>query len=360
MKRWLLFPMILFSVSAWAQSDTAATRGTLSDEPVMARPVGWMPYLGAGAGYTTSDITGNDSNLQEGMPSAIKVLGSYYTRGQKGVFDLGYGYNNQQFSREAAPARSVSGPSIEAAARYQWDSRWQAGVVATTLFDRGEFYGANQADAQFAGLQALKEFNLSEDWIARFGGRVLTDLNVNGETVNMALIDLQIGWNPWNRRQSVRDVASTPVGPAGGVRAPTPEPAIGRVRIESDRPGFVHFEFDSDRVQNADRNRVRDLVRVLENNSDLYEQIELIGHTDSVGTAQYNQGLSERRAASLRDLLVEAGWDRSRIRTEGRGEKDLAILSELAPNFGDNRRVEIQFSGVKDQGRLREILSRFE
>lgn len=356
MKKWMLLPLMIVSTAAWAQ-DTSSTRGMLGTEAVAAPPVGWMPYLGAGAGYTTSDITGGDANLQEGMPTSIKLIGSYYTESLRGVFDLGYGYNSQEFSRSDAPARTVGGPSLEGAARYQWDSRWQAGVIATTLFDRGEFYGANQADAQFAGIQALKEFDVAPAWIARLGGRVLTDLNVDGETVNMALIDLQIGWAPSARRQTVRDVASTPARP---VDRPNPGSALGRVKIEGERPGFVRFEFDSDSVTNDGRNRIRDLVRVLDGRRDLYSSVELVGHADSVGPADYNQRLSERRAASVRDALVDAGWDRSKIRTMGRGERELAILSEMSPNFGDNRRVEIQFSGVRDESELRDLLSRFE
>ncbi len=358
MKRWMVFPLIFASAAAWAQSDTAATRGSLSSEAVSVAPEGWVPFLGAGAGYTTSDHTGSGQNLQEGMPTSVKLLGSYYTESTKGVFDLGFGYNNQQFSRDLAPATTVSGPSIEAAARYQWDSRWQAGVIGTTLFDRGEYYGANQADAQFAGLQVLKEFNVAPAWLMRVGGRVLTDLNVNDETVSMALIDLQLGWDANASRQSVRDVASTE--PSRPVARPNPGSALGSVKMETNRPGFVRFEFDSAQVSNPDRNRVRDLARALEGRTDLYSSIEVIGHTDPVGTEEYNQGLSERRAASVRDILVDAGWARTNIQTEGRGETELAIMSELAPNFGDNRRVEIQFNGVRDQRQLRDLLSRFE
>jgi len=68
------------------------------------------------------------------------------------------------------------------------------------------------------------------------------------------------------------------------------------------------------------------------------------GHTDSRGSAEYNQQLSERRATAVADALAFRGIDRSRVEAVGRG-KDLPVASnDNAAGQQQNRRVELIFS----------------
>jgi len=70
-------------------------------------------------------------------------------------------------------------------------------------------------------------------------------------------------------------------------------------------------------------------------------RIEVIGHTDNVGSAALNQDLSQRRAASVASILVGNGVPAGRIATLGRGE-DAPVASNLTDQGrAQNRRVEI-------------------
>ncbi|MFY0595430.1 MAG: OmpA family protein [Cognatishimia sp.] len=69
--------------------------------------------------------------------------------------------------------------------------------------------------------------------------------------------------------------------------------------------------------------------------------IQILGHTDNVGDASYNQGLSLRRAEAVADVLLDAGVPFGRIDAIGRGE-DQPVASNLTPEGrAQNRRVEI-------------------
>lgn len=69
--------------------------------------------------------------------------------------------------------------------------------------------------------------------------------------------------------------------------------------------------------------------------------IQILGHTDNEGDATYNQGLSERRANAVADVLLDAGVPFARVQTSGRGESQ-PIASNLTPEGrAQNRRVEI-------------------
>ncbi|HEX9536455.1 MAG TPA: OmpA family protein [Stellaceae bacterium] len=70
-------------------------------------------------------------------------------------------------------------------------------------------------------------------------------------------------------------------------------------------------------------------------------QIEVIGFTDTLGDLQYNQALSLRRAAAIRDTLSRDGLDRQAISIAGRGKRDLLVPTPDQTPEPRNRRVEI-------------------
>lgn len=76
--------------------------------------------------------------------------------------------------------------------------------------------------------------------------------------------------------------------------------------------------------------------------------VEITGHTDSRGAAEYNQALSERRAEAARDFLVASfGLEADVMKTEGRGEREPVANNQTAGGGDDpegrqrNRRVEV-------------------
>jgi outer membrane protein OmpA-like peptidoglycan-associated protein len=74
-------------------------------------------------------------------------------------------------------------------------------------------------------------------------------------------------------------------------------------------------------------------------------RLYVYGHTDDVGTAAYNQGLSERRASSVRDYLVKAGIPEDIVDTKGFGKSSPRVPAKTSDARQKNRRVEI---GVVD------------
>ena len=69
--------------------------------------------------------------------------------------------------------------------------------------------------------------------------------------------------------------------------------------------------------------------------------VHVVGHTDSIGSEGYNQGLSERRASSVGDYLASLGVPLQRLRTEGRGEGEPRADNATEAGRQLNRRVEI-------------------
>lgn len=106
--------------------------------------------------------------------------------------------------------------------------------------------------------------------------------------------------------------------------------------------GDVLFDFDQASLKANSRDSITTLANYLIKNPDRKVIVE--GYTDSKGSAAYNQGLSERRANAVKNALVRAGVEPSRIVAQGYG-KEYPVASN-ATNSGraQNRRVEVTIS----------------
>ncbi|HET9066139.1 MAG TPA: OmpA family protein [Gemmatimonadales bacterium] len=99
------------------------------------------------------------------------------------------------------------------------------------------------------------------------------------------------------------------------------------------------YDFDSDVVKPAARANLDALATSLDHypNTDLL----IVGHTDAIGAASYNQELSERRASAAAAYLVSQNVSRSRIHTEGRGVTEPIASNDTEAGRAANRRVEV-------------------
>lgn len=73
-------------------------------------------------------------------------------------------------------------------------------------------------------------------------------------------------------------------------------------------------------------------------------RVTVVGHTDTSGSAEYNQRLSERRAAAVRDALAAQGVPATTLSVSAVGQNDLAVQTPDNVREGANRRVTIQFA----------------
>lgn len=101
----------------------------------------------------------------------------------------------------------------------------------------------------------------------------------------------------------------------------------------------ILFDYNSSKLRSSSRDTIREMADVFERYADT--TIEVEGHTDSVGSAAYNQRLSARRAASVATYLRNLGVDSYRIDTIARGESDPRASNSTASGRQLNRRVEI-------------------
>lgn len=122
---------------------------------------------------------------------------------------------------------------------------------------------------------------------------------------------------------------------------PAPAPAPAPVPVAKEVVTFdLLFGFDKSAITDEMIPVLEQVKMILEEDSTT--DFVLSGHTDSTGTEEYNQGLSERRAASVSDWLVASGVASSRLQTVGYGETAPKYDNATREGRKLNRRVELQ------------------
>ncbi|HEU4522213.1 MAG TPA: OmpA family protein [Thermoanaerobaculia bacterium] len=121
-----------------------------------------------------------------------------------------------------------------------------------------------------------------------------------------------------------------------GIDVSRPSEGEIEVRLTSD----ILFDFNSAALRPESRQTLRDLSDTFARYADI-NYIEVEGHTDSVGSDDYNLDLSRRRATSVRDYLVSQGVSTSNIVARGYGETQPKSSNDTAEGRQLNRRVEI-------------------
>lgn len=150
--------------------------------------------------------------------------------------------------------------------------------------------------------------------------------------------------------------------PSGNVQmpaakpAPIPAPEFEKISLSAD----VLFKFDRYREKDmlpAGRAKLDEVADKIKGYiTATIDHIDLIGHTDRLGSDAYNQRLSERRAKTVKNYLVKKGVDGGKMADKGRGEREPVVqckgnkaTKKLIRCLQPNRRVDVEVHGVKQK-----------
>jgi OOP family OmpA-OmpF porin len=145
-----------------------------------------------------------------------------------------------------------------------------------------------------------------------------------------------------------KPAAATAAAPAAPVAA-TPKPAGAKITVAAD----ALFDFNKATLRPEGKAKIDEVAAKAQ--SLVLEVVIAVGHADRIGGAAYNQKLSEKRAAAVKDYMVSKGIPANRIYTEGKGSKQpvtkagqckgpksAKVIACLQPD----RRVDIEIIGT--------------
>lgn len=146
-------------------------------------------------------------------------------------------------------------------------------------------------------------------------------------------------------------VKPAPPAPPAPPVAPPPPPAPAPARAPvptSEKVTFAadaFFDFDKAILKPEAKVKLDDMTSKLKDVN--LEVIVAVGHTDSVGTDEYNQKLSVRRSDAVKAYIISRGIDAKRVFSEGKGEKQPVADNTTKDGRAKNRRVEIEVVGTR-------------
>lgn len=100
----------------------------------------------------------------------------------------------------------------------------------------------------------------------------------------------------------------------------------------------LFFEFARAEIMQGSEQALEELYQFLAQNPSI--EIQIVGHTDNVGTVAFNMNLSRNRARAVYDAIVAKGIDPSRLTYEGRGPSEPIATNDTEEGRAENRRVE--------------------
>lgn len=315
-------------------------------------------YVGAALGanfLTDSDLTGNGINN-----------GAEFKVGPAGLLSLGYGFGNGLRSEIEGGYRNNGVDRITGPGAVGGDGRFNAySLMLNLLYDinTGTAFtpyvgggigwaivdpsgvknlngsrSVNDSDNRFAyqGIVGVA-YSLTEQWKLSLDYRYFATLdpeftasNTSGgrkvdSDYNTHSVMLGLRYHFWSPAAAAAPVA------AAAVAAPA--------RADIQRSFLVFFDFNKSDI-------TAEAARVIQQAADHAKRggvsrIIVTGHTDTSGSPQYNQRLSERRAANVREALVRQGMAANSISTVGKGESDPLIKTGDGVREAQNRRAEI-------------------
>ena len=192
-----------------------------------------------------------------------------------------------------------------------------------------------QGTAQGAGLGAL-------------GGAALGALvgGGNGATKGAVIggIAGAIGGNIWSKKQEERQRSLEQQTQGTGVEVTRTADNQLKLNIPSD----ISFDVGRADIKPNLRGVLDDFAYGLKD--DAAARVRIVGHTDNTGTDAINDPLSERRAESVRNYLVDRGVNGGRIDTAGRGEREPIADNSTEAGRAKNRCVEIYIREPEQRG----------
>jgi len=101
---------------------------------------------------------------------------------------------------------------------------------------------------------------------------------------------------------------------------------------------IIYFDFDKSNLSEVSTNKIKNFIK---NNRKFIKKYLIVGHTDTLGTKEYNLNLSLERAEAVKKILIQSNIDEKNIKILGKGENKLLVETNDEVRHPANRRAEI-------------------
>lgn len=315
---------------------------------------GLYAFGGIGFGYSTVSESVLRTADRSGPHLDIKGNVSFYRPDFYLDAGLGWFYNKVKNKSTKINTRSAF---LETSAYYRFNKNFSVGpiLMAAINNDNSFAYQDNQKSSEyFTGLRVVYEPDLESNKL-RFTGTFERDISISDRSVTLFMFGIEFGFPLMAKK-------STPAPKKVATKKKKNVPKLlkigkSRLRATFDRGTGLYFETGSARANPEMRAYVKRLAFFLNNYSKEWKTVEVAGHTDDVGRLPYNMKLSKKRADVFKSLLVKEDLQASRVVVKWFGPKKPLDNRKTAAARSINRRVELEFTGIKNVDSFHTALS---
>ena len=304
--------------------DSACVDGTKCDDDA----------IGAGiySGYNFSD--------KFGIELSSDFLGDYKTSFTK----------NGTTSQFSDPIIAISlTPMYRLAVQQEFDVFFKAGPAYIS-------HGGEDDVVLSAGIGLEKQ--LSSDWAVRVEYQYFDDFDDNYvQDLNSNLLSVGVSYNfgTGNTTASAAAATASAVAVTQAPSEPITEPAVVVeekttvvvTKAQTESYSQEMFATNSTELSTDGKIALMPLVEVLKAHPQ--SSVDVVGHTDSTGSAEYNMMISKKRAAAVAAYIEEQGIEADRITASGEGEENPIASNDTAEGRAQNRRVDATIPGFEYQ-----------
>ena len=338
-----------------------------------AAQVAQGPYLDAGTGANFSrDQTVYDANGQPagsleydgGVPGTL-AAGYALANGWRGDLEFAFRRNDINDGASVATNGEIDAGTLMAMAWFDWPVTWKlrpyAGAgVGTARLDLSGANGTTLGESDRVGAYQLAVG--ASSWITRQLALTLSYRLINTEeaqfqgsglrseyAADSAMIGLRYFFAPVKGVRMAEaeqgGAASAAAGASAGAGAAA-EVAAFEVVL---RP--VNFKFDTSELTDPAKQTLDEIAGRLEKAPNM--KVTIDGHTDFIGSNDYNMALGERRANAVKDYLAGKGVNAAVLDVRSFGEAQPTASNETAEGRATNRRAEISTAEAPQNVRVR-------
>jgi outer membrane protein OmpA-like peptidoglycan-associated protein len=299
----------------------------------------------------------NELDDKSGYLLGGAVFGSYNFE-KNFIADVGLGWFYNKFESEVIDNRKVSLITktfyLEINPRFRLNRRLSVGPVFDLILGE-EFLAAPNPQLfdvdgdgttdKLAGLNVMYEYPWKSNR-GRLGAKLLKAIGINKRDAYVAMFSVQFGFPVWKESRS-EPAPPQRVSPIEIEDFPEDSAVVAKIELNEQH---LNFETNSAKLDKKSETFVKQLGEYLANNNWVWENLRIDGHTDIKGSNQYNLKLSNDRAKTVYQTLINAGVEAKRLRYVGYGEEK-PLIKDVDSEEADktNRRVELKFLDLVDE-----------
>lgn len=347
MSKWILITFLI-GLTGLAQTPLLQQQEQVEKSTRFLRPTTGNTFLdrlhfsfGTNLGYSFVDEKLSMSDSKDGIHFDLNALTSYRTQSLR--FDLGGGWFHNKVSTNGLSVETQSA-FLHLGSLYNFSHNFSFGPILESFLKVDNSFSEfnyEKSAKLFMGLQAsYTPEPYAQNHQISYNLSYKKSMDIEDRDVHITTVGISISfpYHPIDRVIVEKMTNKTQIVFIGkdALRATLSEENGLNFNTNSSKPNLKMLKY------------VIRLAHFLKKYQSEWEKVIVSGHTDDVGLYDYNMKLSKDRANTLKSLLVKEGVAADRIETKGFGPTSPKVNAKTPRARFENRRVEVDFMGLKN------------